>query len=57
MLYSNIDDLLSSNHEAQRYFNTLSSDVQETLRKYGGGINSLEELKHFSDVPKSKDEI
>ena len=52
MLYSNIDDLLSSNHEAQRYFSTLPRDVQETLKKYGGGINSLEELKHFSNVAK-----
>ena len=50
MLYSGIDDLLSSNHEAYRFFNTLPKDVQKTLRRYGGGINSFEELKHFSDV-------
>ena len=50
MLYSGIDELLSSNREAHRFFDGLPKDVQNTLRRYGGGINSFEELKHFSDV-------
>ena len=50
MLYSGIDELLSSNHEARHFFDNLPNEVQRTLHRYGGGINSLEELKHFSDV-------
>ncbi len=50
MLYSGIDELLSSNREAHRFFDGLPKEVQNTLRRYGGGINSFEELKHFSDV-------
>lgn len=50
MLYSGINDLLSSNHEAKRFFDELPKEVRETLMRYGGGINSMEELRHFSDV-------
>lgn len=50
MLYNSISELVSSDYEAKQYFKKLPQDVQKTLMRYGGGINSLEELKHFSGI-------
>lgn len=54
MMYSGIDELLAADGEARRYFNGLPKEVRDTLRRYGGGINSFEELRHFSHTPKRK---
>ena len=50
MRYDNIEALVKGDADANRYFNSLSEDLQEALMAHGEGINNLEELKHFAKI-------
>lgn len=50
MRYNGIKDLISNDKSAKHYFDSLSHEMQEAMLAHGGGINTLEELKHFADV-------
>ena len=54
MRYADIHTLLENNSQAQAYFASLSSEVQEALLAHGDGVNTLEELKRFSKVVQEK---
>ncbi len=54
MRYEDIHSLLQNDSRAQIYFESLSNDVQEGLLAHGAGINTLEELKRFSEVVQKK---
>lgn len=47
---NNINELLKSDEQANKYFHTLSSEVQNGLLAHGDGINNLKELKHFAGI-------
>lgn len=50
MRYEDIHDLLENDQQAQAYFDTLSGQTQAALLAHGNGVNTLEELKRFSQV-------
>ena len=50
MRYANIHRLLEQNAAAKEYFMSLSPTAQDTLLAHGNGVNTLEELKRFSEV-------
>lgn len=50
MRSKDINSLLQSNGNARDYFNTLPQNVKDALLAHGDGINTVEELKHFSVI-------
>lgn len=47
--YNNLDELLSSNHRAGEFFETLPSYVQEMIRQRSGNIRSEHELRMYAE--------
>ena len=47
MKYGNLDELLSNDKHANKYFLTLPGYVQEMIRQRSRGVNSFESLKHY----------
>lgn len=50
MRYADIETLLAEDKQAQDFFAGLSEDMQSALLAHGRGINTLEELKRFTEI-------
>ncbi len=54
MRYESVVSLIEQNQAAKDYFNTLSDKARAAVLSHGAGINTLEELKHFSNILKDQ---
>ena len=45
-----LDHLIESDEIAKDYFYSLPEETQIALLEYGDGVNTVEELKHFSEI-------
>lgn len=53
--YDGVCDLIECDENALNYFNSLDSDVQKKLMERGAGVNTLEEMKRFARVIRTRD--
>lgn len=53
MDYENISQLISSDPEAMRYFNSLPAYEQQQILDRGTGVNTLDKLKGFAAMVES----
>lgn len=49
MKYPDLSALLQSDHQAQQYFNSLPSYVQDQISSRPNGVNSLASLKDYAE--------
>ncbi len=50
MRYESVVSLIEKDETAKTFFNTLSDETRAAVLAHGAGINTLEELKHFTGI-------
>lgn len=50
MRYESVVSLIEKDEAAKEYFSSLSDETRAAVLAHGAGINTLEELKHFTGV-------
>ena len=54
MDFDNFKQLIAQDKNARNFYDSLDEKIKSALRTHGDGINSFEELKHFTDILKKR---